>query len=80
MTINRWGAPAPSGPPMAVEEPTRVHDPAAPVYLVQAQPKTTAVTLREQMQARADELTTQIAGMAALQLELDLLHRMLEVK
>jgi hypothetical protein len=84
MSASRYGAPAPSGPPMPVKE--REQQAMAdvtyiPVRAVQAPPAIpTAATLREQMQARADELRADIAALEGKRDELALIERMLEVK
>jgi hypothetical protein len=77
----KWGNPAPSGPLMVVpdrpgDEQIRGVQAADPVRA----PRSTAVALREQMQARAEDLRAQLASMEALQAELALIERMLEVK
>jgi hypothetical protein len=81
---SRYGAPAPSGPPMPVQE--REPQPMAdvtciPVRAMQAPPAVlTAASLREQMQARAEELRADIAALDGKRDELALIERMLKVK
>lgn len=88
----RYGNPAPSSPPVpvpdralrAVEE--RIEEGNSQLlasYRMAAEgpPGTrTAATLRDQLQARAEELRAQIASLQAAKDELALIERMLEVK
>jgi hypothetical protein len=82
----KWGNPAPSGPLMVVPErqarpdATEIVSDGYETYSRAVDAKPTATKLREQMQARAEDLRAQLASMEALQAELALIERMLEVK